>query len=706
MVGMIHPLSLARPEDQERFRVTVFAEGLSFPTSMVELADGSLLIATNTGPAASSSLFTSNQGTLLRLVDSDGDGDADGTPSVLASGLPGLITSVRRIDDLIMVLSSQGGEETITLLRTGADPTAPLSRTGSLHFRFPSGFEHSTNALALRQAATGDGSVEVFFNIGARLNNAATQETVGLRGDGTAVLLDEVQLEADSIHRLTLTPVNNGSYFSASTSLIARGLRNAAGMTFSPQGDLYLQDNGIDGTPRDVSLSADELNRILADEIGRSIPDFGFPNVYVDAITGALVRQENGANTPATSDPLIVFRPIDSERSEGAVELTMAPQGFGVPYAGGVFIGFIGMVGRGGSANMENPIVFANPTTGEYYHFIANQLLGNPYGLTATSSSLFLSDLSRTGSVFSNRSDGVIYQITPLAIPVNTELAIRRDSAIKPEGLSGSTPFRFTVSRSGDLFSASSATWNVTGNKTHRASGADFVGGSRPSGTVVFQPGQSRQTITIHVAGDTAMEADESFVVLLSQPSGATIRTARATGIIRNDDLIGTNEADSLVGSARNEFINGRAGVDSLLGGGGADVFGFGYGESPITAPDHITDFRFGEDLIDLFTNKNVALAAPDAFSRAADNSSATSMAALAAAVFSDADGNQPGRQPLQANAAALVVATQPSIAGTYLLINNGKAGRNNSADLLINISGYAGELPGLGAIAVNSVFA
>lgn len=79
----------------------------------------------------------------------------------------------------------------------------------------------------------------------------------------------------------------------------------------------------------------------------------------------------------------------------------------------------------------------------------------------------------------------------------------------------------------------------------------------------------------------------------------------------------------------------------------------------PISRADSL-HFRFGEDLIDLFTRKNVGL----------------------------------------------VGATQPSIAGTYLLINNGKAGRNNSADLLINISGYAGELPGLGAIAVNSVFA
>jgi hypothetical protein len=38
-------LALARPVDQARFTATTFATGLSFPTSMAELADGSLPVA-------------------------------------------------------------------------------------------------------------------------------------------------------------------------------------------------------------------------------------------------------------------------------------------------------------------------------------------------------------------------------------------------------------------------------------------------------------------------------------------------------------------------------------------------------------------------------------------------------------------------------------------------------------------------------------
>ena len=85
-------LVLARPIDQSRLQVTTFATGLSFPTSMAELADGSLLVAQSVG----SSLWGSTEGSLVRLTDLNGDGIADDSGTVLASGanLPGLVTSI------------------------------------------------------------------------------------------------------------------------------------------------------------------------------------------------------------------------------------------------------------------------------------------------------------------------------------------------------------------------------------------------------------------------------------------------------------------------------------------------------------------------------------------------------------------------------------------------------------------------------------
>jgi len=396
-------LPLTKSADQARFEVTTFASNLSFPTSMLELNDGSMLVAVNNG----SSLFGSTSAQLLRFVDSNRDGSADGPPTVLASGLPGLVTSVRRLDDIVVALSAKSGQETITLLRASPTATSPLSTIGSLRFDFPSGFEHSSYAISLRRSPTSSQTLEIFFNLGAKANSLSTTERVGLQGDGININMDRVLLEADSVHRLKLTPNPQKSSLTGTVDLIARGLRNAAGMVFSANGDLYLQDNGIDGDPRDISFSADELNYIPFQQIGQVIPNFGFPNSYIDSVTGLQVN-----NNATSRQPLLAFLPIAGRRSEGLTELAFAPPGFGEPFRSGVFASFIGMVGKGGANNLENPIIFADLTKREYYHFIPNQLLGNPYGLTSTSNSLYISDLSSTGSLRDN-TKGIVYCITP-----------------------------------------------------------------------------------------------------------------------------------------------------------------------------------------------------------------------------------------------------------------------------------------------------
>jgi hypothetical protein len=416
-------LTLARPEDQARFRVTTYASGLSFPTSLTDLVDGSLLVGTsNVTPGAS--LFTSTSSSLLRLVDLDGDGVADGPPTALATGLPGLVTSVRRLDDLLVALSSQAGNQTISLWRTGASAADPLTAAGELKFRFPENFEHTTYALAVQTSPTDPSALEVFFNVGAKTNDSKTPdgETVGLEGDGTHIILGLTQLAADSIQRVTLKAAELGSSFTASVTQIASGLRNAAGMVFAPNGDLYFQDNGID-TPadRNVSLSADELNRIRAADLGKNLPDFGFPHTYISSATGATISEgteicPNICNQPdGVTPPLLVFRPVDGRKSEGAVELAMAPQGFGADFADGIFTSFFGKF-AGGPANDENPVVFANPQTGQIYHFINNGLLGHPNGLLSTRNSLFVTDLDFGGNL-TGSTKGVIYQITPNSLP-------------------------------------------------------------------------------------------------------------------------------------------------------------------------------------------------------------------------------------------------------------------------------------------------
>jgi len=119
----------------------------------------------------------------------------------------------------------------------------------------------------------------------------------------------------------------------------------------------------------------------------------------------------------------------------------------------------------------------------------------------------------------------------------DASLAIAATSAVKAEGISGSTAFTFTVTRSGFTGGAASATYTVAGINPNPVNAADFTGGVLPTGTVSFAAGETSKVITVNVAGDSLVEANEGFRVLLSAPSaGTTITTASANGTINNDD--------------------------------------------------------------------------------------------------------------------------------------------------------------------------
>ncbi|MBM4076350.1 MAG: hypothetical protein FJ267_12010, partial [Planctomycetes bacterium] len=104
------------------------------------------------------------------------------------------------------------------------------------------------------------------------------------------------------------------------------------------------------------------------------------------------------------------------------------------------------------------------------------------------------------------------------------------------EGHSGTTPFEFTVTRTGSITGTTTVEYAVIGSGISAANVADF-GGNLPTGTVSFAANETSKTITIDVTGDSIAEADETFTVTLSNPSpGTTIAVPSTTGTIRNDD--------------------------------------------------------------------------------------------------------------------------------------------------------------------------
>jgi Ca2+-binding RTX toxin-like protein len=221
--------------------------------------------------------------------------------------------------------------------------------------------------------------------------------------------------------------------------------------------------------------------------------------------------------------------------------------------------------------------------------------------------------------------------------------------------------------------------------------------------------GTANDDIIIGDAGDNFLDGGAGSDNL----SGGAGRD-NLSGGAGNDNLSGGAGSDNLSGEVGNDTIdggigadtiNGGAGADQLRGGNGNDVFAFQFGQSLITGVDRILDFALKNDKIELFSAAGIAASAPLNFTRAANNSSATTLAALAAAVYTDSNGAQSGNQALGAGSATLVISTGAGIAGTYLFIDNGTNGFQSNNDLVIDITGSTGSLPALGRIAVNNFF-
>lgn len=106
------------------------------------------------------------------------------------------------------------------------------------------------------------------------------------------------------------------------------------------------------------------------------------------------------------------------------------------------------------------------------------------------------------------------------------------------EGNSGTTDFTFVVTRAFDTRGTATVDYAVALAGSNPAQLDDLVGGSLPTGTVTFADGVSSVPVTIEVAGDIAIEDDETFVLGIANPStaNAVVGAGQAVGIIINDD--------------------------------------------------------------------------------------------------------------------------------------------------------------------------
>ncbi len=117
-------------------------------------------------------------------------------------------------------------------------------------------------------------------------------------------------------------------------------------------------------------------------------------------------------------------------------------------------------------------------------------------------------------------------------------VSITADQQGRAEGNGGATTlFTFTVRLSAASNAAQTVEFRGFGSGTDPADASDFAGGAAPYGVLAFAPGETSKTITVGVAGDARVEADEAFTVGLVNPSpGLVIGTGSASATVLNDD--------------------------------------------------------------------------------------------------------------------------------------------------------------------------
>ncbi|MCA1684233.1 MAG: hypothetical protein LC708_03805, partial [Actinobacteria bacterium] len=143
--------------------------------------------------------------------------------------------------------------------------------------------------------------------------------------------------------------------------------------------------------------------------------------------------------------------------------------------------------------------------------------------LATPSAGTTLADTSATASI--DDDDGTT------AAPASTFFSV--NSLSLNEGNAGSSPATFTVTRYGDTSQTQKVSYKTSGGTA--TAGSDYT--AVLSGQVSFGAGETTQTVTVNVSGETAPEKDETLnLVLFGPPKGTALGDSSGTATIVNDD--------------------------------------------------------------------------------------------------------------------------------------------------------------------------
>lgn len=273
--------------------------------------------------------------------------------------------------------------------------------------------------------------------------------------------------------------------------------------------------------------------RVRADAVDEEHEAF---NVVLSDLTGAVMGSSSASGLIINDDAPVTMSigAADAAKYEGDTGYTeytftvTRSSGKGAASATWTVTGIDGGAGTASTAEFEALTGTVNFAADETTQTITIRVKGDKQVEGNETFSVKLS--GATGAdITTDTAAGLI--INDDAVPL---ISISATDAIKNEGDAGFTEYTFTITRSsGD--GTSSVKWTVVGTGDHPVSLDDI---ETITETVTFENGETSKVVRIRVKADVEIESDQTFAVVLSSPTDATIGSNSASGKVVNDDVL------------------------------------------------------------------------------------------------------------------------------------------------------------------------
>ncbi|HEX2832628.1 MAG TPA: Calx-beta domain-containing protein [Thermoanaerobaculia bacterium] len=258
------------------------------------------------------------------------------------------------------------------------------------------------------------------------------------------------------------------------------------------------------------------------------------------------------------------------------------------PVVPDILIGDASVVeGNGGTATLMFDVTLSSATTttvtvdyasaggtaasGSDFGAVAGTLVFSPGSTTRTISIAVVGDVAVEGNEaltvqLANATSATLLDAQGTGTIVDDDVAavvpsVSINDTNLTEGNSGTANMTFTVTLS--AATTNSVTVGYTTADGTAIAGSDYAS---HSGSLVFAPGVTSQSIVVAVAGDTNVEGNETLLVNLSGATNATLFDAQALGTIVDDDTAPVVPAISISNASETEGDSGsRAAMFTVM---------------------------------------------------------------------------------------------------------------------------------------------